>query len=90
MVYFGLLFLLCGCCCWCMYDEHLRGVVDEIELMGSRCCCWCRVHASVVPMDDSVWVWEEVWEEVSGREWEDVSGREWEYVSGRESIIITV
>jgi hypothetical protein len=47
-----------------MYDEHLRGLMDEIELMGSRCCCWCRVHASVVPMDDSVWVREEVREEV--------------------------
>ena len=66
MIYLGMMFLLCGCCCWCMYDEHLRGLMDEIELMGSRCCCWCRVHASVVPMDDSVWMREEVREEVRG------------------------
>ena len=74
MVYFVMMFLLCGCCCWCMYDEHLRGLVDEVGLMGSRCCCRCRVHASVVPMVEG----EEVnWREGGG---EEVNG----------SIIITV
>ena len=73
-----MLFLLGGCCCWCMYDEHLRGLVDEVGLLGSRCCCRCRVHASVVPMVE----WEGGGEEVN---WMEGGGEE---MNG--SIIITV
>ena len=38
--YFIMIMILLLCCCWCMYEEHLQGVVDE--LCSCLCCNMCK------------------------------------------------
>ena len=42
--YFIMIIILLLCCCWCMYEEHLQGVVDELCLClcCNMCKCKCR------------------------------------------------
>lgn len=38
--YFIMIMILLLCGCWCIYEEHLQGVVDEF--CSCLCCCKCK------------------------------------------------